>query len=112
MADRNDELAEKREHWRAMCERQAESGISIARFCREEGIAAWKFRYWRRRLAEPEPGCGGPVFRELRIDGSGGADTPIEVELPGGAVVRLRAGFDEEALRRAARVFGGEARPC
>ena len=112
MADRNDELREKREHWRAICERQAESGISIARFCREEGIPAWKFHYWKRRFAESASSVGEPVFRELRIEESAAAEAPIEVAFPGGAVVRLRAGFDEEALRRAMRVLGADAPPC
>lgn len=112
MPDRNEEVEAKREHWRAMCERQAEGGISIARFCREEGIPAWKFHYWKRRFAESAPSSGGPVFRELRIDESAAAEAPIEVAFPGGAVVRLRAGFDEEALRRAAHVLGGATVPC
>ena len=87
MSDTYDELKEKREHWRAICERQGESGASIARFCRDEGIPAWKFHYWKRRFADPGTASGGPVFRELRIDESAAAEAPIEVAFPGGATV-------------------------
>lgn len=112
MADRNKELEEKRDYWRAICDRQATSGLSIARFCREEGVPAWKFHYWKRRLAESASSSREPIFRELRIEENAAAEAPIEVAFPGGAIVRLRTGFDEEALRRAARVLGGDAPPC
>ena len=112
MADRNEEVEAKRDHWRAVCVRQAESGVSIARFCREKGIPTWKFHYWKRRLARVDSLRGEPVFREIRLEECSTAEAPIEVAFPGGAVVRLRAGFDEEALRRAARILGADAPPC
>lgn len=38
--------------WRERLERQAQSGQSVAAFCRSEGIAAPTFYWWRARLSE------------------------------------------------------------
>lgn len=45
-----DEL--KAEHWRGVVAEQEASGLSVAAFCRERTIPAWKFHYWRKRLRE------------------------------------------------------------
>lgn len=37
----------KRERWREIIARQKESGLSIAAFCRNEGISARVFSYWK-----------------------------------------------------------------
>lgn len=37
--------------WRDRLARQAQSGQSVAAFCRSEGIAAHTFYWWRTRLA-------------------------------------------------------------
>jgi transposase-like protein len=39
-------------HWRGVLHRQAESGLSVARFCRQESISAPSFYSWRRKLEE------------------------------------------------------------
>jgi len=36
--------------WRELFERQAASGVSLAEFCRNEGINPWLFRRWRSKL--------------------------------------------------------------
>lgn len=37
-------------HWRGVQQRQAESGLSVASFCRQESISAPSFYTWRRKL--------------------------------------------------------------
>lgn len=47
-------------HWREVLRRQAESGLSVAEFCRQESISGPSFYSWRRKLkgrdARPQPG--------------------------------------------------------
>lgn len=38
------------EQWRERMERQRQSGLSIAAFCRKEGVAAVTFHTWKRKL--------------------------------------------------------------
>lgn len=58
---------EKRTYWRAVFERHARGGLSIAAFCRAEGISESSFYRWKRMLGtsraiarkpkrSPEPG--------------------------------------------------------
>ena len=39
-------------HWRDVLRRQAESGLSVAVFCRQESISAPSFYSWRRKLKQ------------------------------------------------------------
>ncbi len=41
---------EKERYWRAVLQRQARSGVSIARFCRSEGVSEPSFYLWKRAL--------------------------------------------------------------
>ncbi len=44
---------------RALVARHAESGKSMASFCRDEGITVWTFRNWRKKFAAK------PMFIEV-----------------------------------------------
>ena len=48
MAKRKNE--EKERYWRAVLQRQARSGVSIAKFCRSEGVSEPSFYSWKRAL--------------------------------------------------------------
>lgn len=41
---------EKERYWRAVLQRQAGSGLSIAKFCRSEGVSEPSFYSWKRAL--------------------------------------------------------------
>jgi hypothetical protein len=91
--------AARREEWRRVLEEHAAGGLPAARFCRERGIAAWKFAYWRKALREDAPGAGG--FVELRVARPGSG---VWVEA-GAWRVHVAAGFDGATLRRAAEAL-------
>ena len=44
--------AEKERFWRDIVRRQAGSGLSVRRFCADEGISPPSFYAWRKRLRE------------------------------------------------------------
>ena len=47
---------EKRRYWQDHIEAQQRSGLSIGRYCRDQGLAQSTFDYWRRKLASiPAP---------------------------------------------------------
>ena len=41
------------EFWRQVLARQRRSGLSVHRFCQQEGLAAATFYHWKRRLGPP-----------------------------------------------------------
>lgn len=81
MAKRKNE--EKRKYWRAVFERHARGGLSVATFCHEEGISESSFYRWKRilgtsstRVVSPSPTKvrkpnRSPEPRPRRAGGSG-----------------------------------------
>ncbi|QDU62694.1 hypothetical protein Pan216_35630 [Planctomycetes bacterium Pan216] len=51
---------EKEAYWRKVVHRQEESGQSVRRFCREEGISEASFYGWRRERKR----CNGGVWEK------------------------------------------------
>lgn len=83
--------------WRDLIERQRISGLSVAVFCRRDGVAASSFFAWKRKL-DSVPAT--PAFVEASV-----ASTPpprsagrVEVRLRGGRRVRVGRGFDRDLL--------------
>ena len=106
-ADRAVELA-----WRERLERQRRSGLSVAAFCRRERVSQPSFYHWRKRLAAAER----PLFVPVQVaDDAPASAGGLEIDLPGGAVVRLPVGAPRElvslAIEAAARA-GREEEAC
>jgi hypothetical protein len=82
-------VCDRSARWRGLLARQISSGLSVAAFCRREGVALSTFRWWKRKLASSGD-CGSP-----------GAVDWVEVQpmtppsFPGGAAVRLGNGVTE-----------------
>ena len=53
----------KVEQWTACLARFQDSGLTVAKFCEEEGVSAPSFYQWRRRLASAAK-AGGAARRE------------------------------------------------
>ncbi len=86
--------------WRRRVRRFGRSGLTVVRFCREEGVSTASFYRWRNRLSERgrltrEADAGSsattgveqaPLFQPVRVTGS---ETPISIQLPGGARIEV-----------------------
>ena len=115
----------RQETWRRIIRGHARSGLTIRRFCRENGLTESAFYFWRRELqrrqaqraqqqrgrAKRPPGQGVPAFvpvcvaEQARPDAAG-----IEIVLSGGRRVHVTAPVDRQALADVVAVL--EARPC
>jgi hypothetical protein len=95
-----------RAQWQALLARATRSSLSVAEFCRREGVSTASFYTWRRRL-DGAPGQAStvaasacePAFVDLgalavgrggECEGDSGAGWVIELDLGDGAVLRLR----------------------
>lgn len=92
--------------WQSLLARAARSDLSVAEFCRREGLSTASFYTWRKRLGAatsqlppPAAPASGPAFVDLgALDlgrggdcgGSVGSGWEIELDLGAGAVLRLR----------------------
>lgn len=100
--------------WMERLARQRRSGLSIAEFCRREGISPPSFYAWRRRLEKDAPALFVPVeLSRAGVPSAGG----VQIELPGGALVTLPTEASSELVTTAIRaamhgVSSEEDRPC
>jgi hypothetical protein len=101
--------AEKASRWREILRRQANSGVSIRRFCAREGLSEPSFYAWRKRLREPvkngrEPlvasrwqqSDDGPLFVPVKLLDNAPA---LEIIHPLGYRIQLTGEVDPIALR-------------
>ena len=105
-------LAEQQ--WRERLRRFDRNDLTILEFCERERVATSSFYSWRRRLApDPMPGprparsAERPLFVPVSVRSA--ATTGVQIELPGGAIVRIPPAADEGLLRcciRAAAELG------
>lgn len=80
---RNESKRLRAEQWAELIKEQAESGQSIAGFCRSQGIQENRFHYWRKRLSEPEAG-----FVQVKVSANGGMKW-CEIALTNGRILRV-----------------------
>jgi len=98
--------AQRAKVWRDVIRRQRDSGLSIAQFCRQEGLAQASFDNWRKKLA---PDKASP-FLEVQLPSLTNS-LPCEIVLPGCRVV-VPSRFDPESLRKLLDVLRQEDETC
>lgn len=111
---------QRRSYWQDVVRRWREGGQSVRAFCRAEGLRESAFYFWRRELAcrghrarrQPGSASPGPAFLPVKLvrDNPAEAAQGIEIVLTHGRVVRVRAGFDRQALADVLAML--EVRPC
>jgi hypothetical protein len=96
--------ANRSEYWRTLIAEQEQSGLAVARFCKDHGISEQSFYVWRKRLRKEEP------VRFALVEAAGRqqvpvADSALELVFPGGERLRIGVGVDAEALRTVLEVL-------
>ena len=93
--------AHREQQWRERIARHAVGGMSVAAFCKQEGVSAATFYEWRRRLRQPDgrataERAAPPVFVDLGAmplaeasDATPAGTLSIRLELPGGVVLTI-----------------------
>lgn len=91
---------EKRSRWRDRFRRFGRSKLTVAEFCRREGVSVPSFYEWRRKLADSSPnGHARPsVERACFIPVQGAPTTGLQVEFPNGVRLTLPSS-DQELVR-------------
>jgi hypothetical protein len=117
---------ERSRRWTSLVSEWRASGVSQAAFCRERGLNANSFNFWKLRMLRQRPGtrrargaleattgAGASAFIPVRI--AAPVACALDVCLRSGHTIRIAADFDETVLRRLIRVLepDGEAgRAC
>jgi hypothetical protein len=90
------------DQWRKRFERFDRSDLTVAQFCQREDYCVASFYQWRRKLRQPIDSTAGG-FVAVEIDSNRFGKTPdssIEIELPGGAVMRFPAEAPDALQRK------------
>jgi hypothetical protein len=97
-----------RQGWQERLERFRHCGLSVVAFCRREGISCQAFYYWRQKLAvrAVAPADGARLLSVRLL----APPSPVEVALPGGAVLRLGPDCDLAFVRSLVDALGRP--PC
>jgi transposase-like protein len=131
---------EKETYWRVQLERQPASGLSVRRWCRENGVSEPTFYVWRRELrkrghergltdrdshesfSKAVVASGFVAVDVATLDAvSVGREAKLEIDVAGDIVIRLREDASAETLERVltvvcrdgvARSSHGEVRSC
>lgn len=94
--------------WERRVARQRRCPLSVAAFCRREGVSVASFYAWRRRLSQAgsaglhSAGLPSPLFVPVELSPSVSA-VGVRIELPGGAVLSLPTDAPLELVTAAIR---------
>jgi transposase-like protein len=100
--------------WRRRVRRFERAGMTVERFCGEEGVSESSFYRWRKLLAE-RPGATGdgdcmPAFKAVRVTAG---DAAMSIRLLGGARVEVPTGnLDVVRAVMGELLQGDAARDC
>ncbi len=86
----------KSDQWRDRLAEQERSGLSVKRFCQQQGLTEYSFYAWRKRLRS-----AGPVRFALVERGAQqvSAEFGLELALANGDRLRIGTGVDTKTLR-------------
>ena len=93
---------ERRQFWQMVIETWQDSGMSISKFCKAEGLSEGTFYNWRKRLSgrhaqRKEPADPRPsAFIEIAMPRSDHA--ALELVLCSGNTLRISSGADNKTL--------------
>ena len=90
---------DRRQFWQMVIDTCKESGLSIAAFCKKEGISEAAYYYWRKKLIGTTVESNRknpPAFIEVALPQSNA--TSLELVLSSGNTLRINPGADNKML--------------
>ena len=91
--------AAKGEYWRERIAEQERSGMSVHRFCEDQGFTEQSFYLWRKRLRKQQP-MRFALLETRPARQQSAAESGLELVLATGERLRIGTGVDPAVLRR------------
>ena len=132
MSNRRMQKEEQAGFWRLVMETHEASGMTVAAFCRQEGITTSSFYLWRKQLTrmdadspqaaktKPAESFGDGLARQgsdnkpspfVEVASlTGNVSSGLTISFPGDISIAVKPGCDEDLLRQAVTILSD--RPC
>ena len=92
-------IGARSEYWRERIAEQERSGMSVQRFCAEQGLTEQSFYLWRKRLQKEQP-MRFALVETGAVRPQPATEPGLELILTTGERLRIGAGVDLTALRK------------
>src|SRR5450755_1135046 len=89
----------KHDQWREHIAAQERSGLSVRRFCKEQGIAEHRLFYWRKRLHNQQQQVRFALVEHGAASAGTMSEPALELVLHTGERLRIGAGVNGATLR-------------
>ena len=104
-AARQEEIVNKREHWRAHSEAWQESGQTQGDYCKQHGLNLKTFAYWRRRMKKASTSVRLVQLPSEALRNS--ERSALRVVVDGRFTIEIEDGFNPTTLGRVVEVLRG-----
>ena len=85
------------EYWRGQIAAQENSGLTVKRFCQQQGVSQHSFYSWRKRLRAHSPALRFALVEPVPAHPT--AQPVVELVLGSGERLRIGAGVDAATIR-------------
>ena len=93
---------EKRQFWQMVIEAWQNSGMSISKFCKAEGLAEGTFYNWRKKLTDKQSQTNKQAVKNpsafIKVAMPRSNHALLELELSSGNTLRISSGADNKTL--------------
>ena len=93
---------EKRQFWQMVIETWQNSGMSISKFCKAEGLAEGTFYNWRKKLTDGQSQTNKQAVKKpsafIKVAIPRSDHALLELELSSGNTLRICSGTDSKTL--------------
>ena len=86
--------------WQRVLETHSASGLTVRRFCGNEGLAVWRFYYWRRKLREAVPSAPADDVRFRQVGEVLVAPVELRIEFSDGVLLYVPDRCDPSRLQQ------------
>ena len=94
---------DKRQFWQIVIETWQNSGMSVSKFCKAEGLDEGTFYNWRKKLTDGDSQTNKQAVKSssafIRVAMPKSKHALLELELSSGNTLRISSGADNKTLR-------------
>lgn len=90
--------ASKNDDWQERIAEQERSGMSVKKFCNEQGLAEHQFYYWRKRLRSRQQPVRFALLERGATPSAAAANAELELVLVTSERLRIGTGVDATTL--------------